>query len=207
VLLIDTLQEQNCHDERDRFVMAEESMVSTSEAARVDVIFNEHARLVYRTAYRITGSHQDAEDVLQTIFLQLIRREFPPDLGANPQAYLYRAAVNCSLNMIRRSRREVLVQDAQPLSIHPVCTHAGNTEFEHPLLYEAVAELKPEAAQILILRYVHNMSDAEIGRLLGKTRGAIAVKLLRSRARLKKLLLANENASRFLPSESRTAKR
>jgi hypothetical protein len=50
------------------------------------------------------------------------------------------------------------------------------------------------------------MSDAEIGRLLGKSRGAIAVKLLRSRARLKKLLLANENASRFLPSESRTAK-
>ena len=50
--------------------------------------------------------------------------------------------------------------------------------------------MKPEAAQILILRYVHDKSVAEIARLLGVSRGTIALRLFRSRARLKKLLRA-----------------
>jgi RNA polymerase sigma factor (sigma-70 family) len=57
-------------------------------------------------------------------------------------------------------------------------------------LYEAIAKLKPKSAEILILRYVHNKSDAEIARMLGVSRGTIALRLFRSRARLKQLLRA-----------------
>jgi len=167
------------------------STVLLSEPAQeFETIFTEHARLVYRTAYGVTGSHEDAEDVLQTIFLQLIRRHYPPDLRRNPEAYLYRAAVNSSLNIIRRRGRDVLVDDIEHFHISaPIdCT---NSELEARRLYQAIAELKPEAAQIVILRYMHNKSDAEIARMLGKSRGTIALKLFRTRARLKKLLLAN----------------
>jgi RNA polymerase sigma-70 factor (ECF subfamily) len=155
-----------------------------------EAIFKEHSRMVYRTAYGVTGRHEDAEDVLQTIFLELIRREFPPDLGKNPEAYLYRAAVNSSLNTIRRRRREVLVDDPEHLET-PAPSDSVNSELHHRRLYEAIAELKPEAAQIVILRYMHNKSDTEIARMLGVSRGAIALKLYRSRARLKKLLRAS----------------
>ena len=51
--------------------------------------------------------------------------------------------------------------------------------------------VNPKAASILILRYLHNYSDAEIAKLLGTSRGVIAVTLYRSRARLKKLLDAS----------------
>jgi len=64
-----------------------------SLAQEFEEIFREHYQLVYRTAYSVTGSRQDAEDVLQTIFLRLIQREIPPDLRRSPKAYLYRAAV------------------------------------------------------------------------------------------------------------------
>jgi len=163
------------------------STVLISERSQeFETIFKEHARLVYRTAYAVTGSHEDAEDVLQTIFLQLIRRQFPPDLRTNPQAYLYRAAVNSSLNIIRRRRRDVLVDDIE--HFHFSCpTDSPNSELE-VRLYQAIRELKPEAAQLVILRYMHNKSDAEIARMLGKSRGTIALKLFRSRAQLKKLL-------------------
>src|SRR5215813_12844579 len=66
-----------------------------------DRLFREHYQLVYRTAYGVTGSPEDAEDVLQTIFLRLIGRDVPPDLQRNPRAYLYRSAVNLSLNTVR----------------------------------------------------------------------------------------------------------
>lgn len=50
-----------------------------------DQFFRDHNQLVYRTAFRVTRSAEDSEDVLQTIFLRLIRREFPPDLKRNPR--------------------------------------------------------------------------------------------------------------------------
>jgi DNA-directed RNA polymerase specialized sigma24 family protein len=49
-------------------------------------------------------------------------------------------------------------------------------------------ELDPETAEILILKYVHSYKDADIARVIGTSRGAIAMRLLRSRSRLKKLM-------------------
>src|SRR5262249_37817153 len=73
--------------------------------------FREHYLLVYRTACFITGNPNDAEDVLQTIFLRLLRRDIPPDLCKNPRGYFYKASVNASLDMLRSRRREVLTSD------------------------------------------------------------------------------------------------
>src|SRR5215470_15174089 len=69
-------------------------------------IFRQYSPMVYRTARAVTGNAEDAEDVLQTIFLRLIRSEYTGQLRKNPNAYLYRAAVNLSLDLLRaRSRR------------------------------------------------------------------------------------------------------
>jgi RNA polymerase sigma-70 factor (ECF subfamily) len=159
-------------------------------AQEFERIFREHYQLVYRTAYGVTGSPEDAEDVLQTIFLRLLRRELPPDLAKNPKAYLYRSAVNLSLNTVRSRRRHVLTGDTGRFDRAANADESNTAEELHQRLYQAIAELNPEAAQIVILRYVHNYSDAEIAKLLGTSRGVIAVRLFRSRARLKKLIRA-----------------
>jgi RNA polymerase sigma-70 factor (ECF subfamily) len=150
-------------------------------------VFRAHYRMTYRTAYAITGSSEDAEDVVQTIFLRLVKREFPPDLKKNPGGYLYRAAVNLSLNTIRGRKR----QAARDWSITRTISESDSAEEIHRRLYEAVAELTPESAHILLLRYVHDYSDAEIAKLLGTSRGTIAVSLYRSRLRLRKLMRAD----------------
>jgi RNA polymerase sigma-70 factor (ECF subfamily) len=150
-------------------------------------VFSEHAPFVFRTAYGVTGSHEDAEDVLQTVFLRLIRRDVPPEFGINPRAYLYRAALNAAFDVMRSRRRRRLVAVAELPDI-PVTADEAQDDEHHRALYEAIGELKPEAAQILVLRYVHEMSDAAIARMLGVSRGTIALRLFRSRARLKKLL-------------------
>ena len=49
-------------------------------------IFREHSGFVYRTAYRVTGSVEDAEDVLQTLFVRLLPRDLPPEFEKNPKA-------------------------------------------------------------------------------------------------------------------------
>ena len=49
----------------------------------VERMFREHYELVYRTAYSILKNAADAEDVLQTVFVRLVRREATPDPGGN----------------------------------------------------------------------------------------------------------------------------
>jgi RNA polymerase sigma-70 factor, ECF subfamily len=170
-------------------LIAKLGRVTVEPFAQVETLFREHYALVYRTAYGVTGRAEDAEDVVQTIFLRLMRRQESPDLTRNPQGYFYRAAVNLSLNLIRQ-RRRTETDDVAGLS-EPIHNSRQDSEEKlHRKLYEAIAELPPKAAEILILRYVHGRSDAEIAKLLGTSRGTIAVNLYRSRTRLKKLLRA-----------------
>jgi RNA polymerase sigma-70 factor (ECF subfamily) len=154
----------------------------------LEIIFRAHYRMTYRTAYAITGSAQDAEDVVQTLFLRLVRREFPAGLKNKPAAYLYRAAVNLSLNTIRNRKRRILTGAPPITETQPALEESDSAEEIHRRLYDAVAELTPESAHILLLRYVHDYSDAEIAKLLGRSRTSIAVSLYRSRSRLRKLM-------------------
>jgi RNA polymerase sigma factor (sigma-70 family) len=156
---------------------------------QLERIFDRHYELIYRTAYSLTGCAADAEDIVQTIFVRLLDRELPPDLSTSPERYLYRAAFNLSLNTIRDKRRRVLAgnMEAFDSGYSPVHANAEDLLLDQRLR-EAVAMLHPAAAQVVILRYVHDYSLAEIARMLGTTRSTVAVSLFRSRARLKKCL-------------------
>ena len=157
-------------------------------AQEFDDLFREHSAMVYRTAFSVTGCAEDAEDVLQTLFLWLLRRGIPTGLKENPKAYLYRAAVNLSLNAVKTRRRQILTGDPARFetAIEPHASSAA--EEAQDRLVQAIAQLGRRSVEMLILRYEHNYSDAEIGKLLGTSRGVIAVTLHRARARLKKLL-------------------
>jgi RNA polymerase sigma-70 factor (ECF subfamily) len=157
-------------------------------AREFEDLFRQHYRMVYRTAYGITGRAEDAEDVLQTVFLRLLRREDKLDLGPNPAGYLYRAAVNVSLNTVEARNRHILTADAELFESQGSAAPSDLGQEARLRLSDAMAQLKPRAVEILILRYEHEYTDAEIASLLGTTRGVVAVSLYRSRARLKKLL-------------------
>jgi len=151
-------------------------------------IFREHAQLMYRTAFSVTGSRQDAEDVLQTVFLKLLQRKVPIEFRTRPKTYLYRAAVNTALDIVRARTRRNFTHDVENLQAPaPRAVPSSDDDIQRRLL-DAIAQLRPRAVEILILRYEHNYSDAEIAKMLGKSRGVVAVTLYRTRARLKRLM-------------------
>ena len=94
-------------------------MAPMSDTARpeftpeLEELFRQHSQFIYRTAFIVTRRAEDAEDVLQTIFLRLMRRSVPPILHKNPRRYLYVAAVNLALNTIRFRRRHVFIGDVR----------------------------------------------------------------------------------------------
>ncbi|MEQ9007614.1 MAG: sigma-70 family RNA polymerase sigma factor [Ekhidna sp.] len=67
----------------------------------LDELFAAHHRKVFRAAYRVTGSIQDAEDILQSVFLRLVQRPG----GANPAGYLCRSAINAGIDLLRSRAR------------------------------------------------------------------------------------------------------
>jgi RNA polymerase sigma-70 factor (ECF subfamily) len=157
------------------------------DAQDFEAIFRQLSPMVYRTARALTGRPEEAEDIVQAIFLKLIERELPVVFRKDPRAYLYRAAVNMSLDVLRSRRRFTFTHDVDalesPSAIDPV--FGGN---HHRRLRAALAQLSPEAVQIVVLRYVHGYTDADIARLLGTSRGAVGLRFFRVRARLKKLV-------------------
>ena len=105
------------------------------------------------------------------------------------------SAVNLSLNTIRERRRLVLVEGVEPFEKIAAAAEPPLDRGLHDRLYAAIAQLEPETAQILILLYVHDYSIAEIAALLEKSRSLIAVRLFRSRARLKQILHAPQEGT------------
>lgn len=144
-------------------------------------LFREHHGLIYRTAFRITGSAEDAEDVLQTLFVRLLRRGELLDLEANLKGYLHRAAVNIALDIVRLRKRTVL-PDEDVLALGRLHRESGMLE----MVESALAELSPKLAEMFILKHVEGYDNGEIARMIGTTRGVVAVMLFRARVRLKK---------------------
>ena len=163
--------------------------MSKSLERALEALFLEHHQMLYRTAYGMLKNPADAEDIPQTIFLRLLHNGIPPNLETGAKRYLYRAAVNLCLDVIRTRKRRKLVEGVEGLNI-PIESSSDSLDLEEmdSRLAEALAELRPETVEILVLRYVHNYREAEIAKILGIARGTLAIKLFRARRRLKKLM-------------------
>jgi RNA polymerase sigma-70 factor (ECF subfamily) len=165
---------------------------TVSQAQDFDQIYRDHAPLVYRTAWGVLGSRDDADDVVQTVFLRLVQRETPLEFRKNPGAYLYRSAVNVSLDVLKaRRRRPVLVEHIERFDRPAPEVDSHRLEDLHQRLYLALEQLREPDREVLILRYMHKKSVAGIGAMLGVSRAVISLRLFRARARMRKLLVAD----------------
>ena len=162
-------------------------------AGALELLFREHHGAVYRAAYRITGNAMDAEDVLQTVFTRLLRREEQPDLSESAGSYLHRAAVNAALDLMRRRKRSRRVDlDEVGDSLVDVSDigpeRAQDSRELKTRLREAMSSLSPRQAEIFTLRYLEGLGNLEIAKMLGASQTSIAVLLHRARHRLQKEL-------------------
>ena len=154
----------------------------------IEEIFREYYQLIYRTARVVTGNPDDAQDVLQTIFLRLQRKGIPLNFK-EPKAYFYRAAVRTSLNLLRSRRRHILTADSDLFEARRAQSADSNIDqLLRAQLYQAIDSLSPRTVEILLLRYVEDLTEPQIAKMLGISRGTVAVTLFRALARLRKLL-------------------
>ena len=166
-------------------------LVPEQPPGELEKLFHAHHSRVFRTAQRITGSAADAEDVLQTVFLRLVKGQEGYDLSQNPEAYLSRAAINASLDLLRsRTRaRSVAIDDVDSNSL---TSRFKSPEKEHAdkelqaLVRQAVARLGKTAGEMFVLRYYEGCDNKEIAAILNTSPLVVGVVLHRARTKLRK---------------------
>jgi len=148
-------------------------------------LFSQHAEMVYRAAYSVTGNKHEAQDIQQDVFVMLIDQGRTLEFTKNPAGYLFRTAVNKALESFRKRKRRKETDDGlEPLLGVPSHGNPHQDDMRERLRL-AIAKLEPEQIEILLLSVDYGYTDFQIAKMLGKTRNAVAVMLHRTRARLK----------------------
>ena len=172
--------------------MPQKAISENAEPSDLGGLFRDHYKGIFRVSYRITGSQSDAEDVLQTIFMRLTSDWSNRDLSPNPRGFLYRAAINASLDLLRlRKRANAVSLDvvdfsrSSDLSVASPADEFADIELRE-LIRQAVAKLEGRAAEAFALRYFEGYDNGQIAEILGTSQMVVAVTLHRARTRLRK---------------------
>jgi RNA polymerase sigma-70 factor, ECF subfamily len=172
-------------------LMATQLQSANLPEAELERVFRDHYGLVFRAAYRITGNADDAEDILQTVFLRMMKRDASSQPIENMASFLHRAAVNAALDLVRSRQNihSIPLDELEPILSDPA--HRSPDRIQHSgeireWLRGALARLNPRIAEMFMLRFFDGKDNPEIARLLETTTGTVAVTLSRTRDRLEK---------------------
>ncbi|MGH7577825.1 MAG: RNA polymerase sigma factor [Longimicrobiales bacterium] len=161
------------------------ALLAAARASAIDAVgelYRRHGDMVYGVAYRILGSRDEAEDVLQDVFVGLSRALAHYDERGRFVSWLKRVAVRTALMHLRRVRRRPVTPlegqiDIAPAGVHPL---------DRVALERAIGRLPDAQRVVFILKEVEGYSHAEIGDLIGIAAATSAMRLSRAWAALRK---------------------
>lgn len=147
------------------------------DPAAFGLIYERHVTKIYNYVYYRVGNHHDAEDLTSRVFYRALTHiKDYSDRGVPFSAWLYRIAHNLVANWHRdRARRQDLVLEDVALVGDAVEMPEWATENkeERRWLLKAIRRLPEERQELLILKFVEQLSNAEVGQIMGRTEGAI----------------------------------
>jgi RNA polymerase sigma-70 factor (ECF subfamily) len=153
------------------------TMAAQGDQQAFGVLYERYVGRIYNYIYYRTGNTYDAEDLTARVFFRAMRHiNNYTDRGLPLSAWLYRIAHNLVANWHRDNSRRREVPFDEILLVRPSGEHPEfaliRTEEQERLL-SIIQCLPAERQQLLILKFVQNMSNAEIGVIMGRTEGAV----------------------------------
>lgn len=141
------------------------------------LLYERYVDKIYQYIYYRTGNRQEAEDLTaRTFFRALDRLDSYTYRGLPFSAWLYRIAHNLVANWHRdRKHREMIPLDELVIKSKGQRTPERWVERREgeEALRQAINRLSPDRQQLLILKFVEGVSNAEIGKVMGRSEGAI----------------------------------
>jgi RNA polymerase sigma-70 factor (ECF subfamily) len=162
------------------------------DVSAFEAVFQDYRKMVFKTAYLMTGSKEEAEDVLQEVFVSVwrSRKTFNPKKG-KLSTWIYRITVNRCLSRRRRKKPALLPLEDKNIDL-PYTKPTKQpeeilvTRLEYERLVKAMNALDSKHRSVLVLRYFNDLSYDEIAQVIGiplgtvKSRISQALKSLRA---------------------------
>jgi RNA polymerase sigma-70 factor (ECF subfamily) len=183
------------------------------DGAAIEHLMTVHADRVYRLAYGVTRNDADAQEVVQDVFLTVVRKHAAFEGRSALSSWIYRITMNAALNKRRGKRAEV---ETSLDALLPTYGADGHREGERAylvadwsdtpeatalsgesraVLARAIEALPDRARAVLILRDVEGLSNEEVADALGETVGSVKSRLHRARMVLREQLTGHFYAS------------
>ncbi|MFZ5445330.1 MAG: RNA polymerase sigma factor [Myxococcota bacterium] len=145
-------------------------------------LYREHRRRALAIARRILRDADEAEDVVQEVFVRLFSQNVRFDGKAAYTTWLHRILVNSSINSLRAKKRRGRLESPLSPAEDPEEKAVGNQR--HAMFLEALEHLSEQHRQVVTLRDLRGYSYPEIARMLGLPEGTVKSALNRGRTRL-----------------------
>lgn len=188
--------------------------VRNGDAAAIEALIARHADRVFRVALGITRNHADAQEVVQDVFITILRKPTSFAGRAALSSWIHRVATNAALNKRRGKRRDLETSlDASMPAFQADGHRAGdgayvladwtrNPEDEllagesRATLEQAIADLPAHYRAVLTLRDVEGLTNEEVADMLGATVPCVKSRLHRARMAVRERLTGYWAAAR-----------
>src|SRR5579862_8166345 len=141
--------------------------VDEAPSLRPEDLLERYQRRIYAVIYRMTGVHAEVDDLCQETFLQMVRSlpRFRP--GTNLDSWVYRIAMNVSVDHLRRQgKRKKLQEELRSQGASLMATGEALPEETARAVREALEGLPPEQKAVVVLRLYEGLSHEEIAEIV-----------------------------------------
>jgi len=161
--------------------------LASGEPATFEALLRLHEAMVARTALRLTGNRQDAQDAAQEVFLRLHRSLGQIDDSRNLSGWLYRVTVNVCRDILRKRRNTDSLGDVQVAV--PSSTEADlGREQQLRLVEDALRTLPEKERAAVTLRDIEGLSTREVAEILRSSEATVRSQISAARLKIRKML-------------------
>ena len=132
-----------------------------------------YSEQLYWQIRRLVFVHEDADDILQNVFLKAWKNIDTFSNESKISTWLYRIAVNESLDFLRRQKTTLQADQDVSVAQHLMADDYFDGDAAEALLQEAIATLPEMQRAVFVLRYYDEMKYADISKIFDRTEGAL----------------------------------
>ena len=169
------------------------------DATAFGQLYERYRDPVFRFCLSRTGAKHEAEDLVADVFIRAMEAlDRYEDRGLPFLAYLLRIARNAAIDRSRKTRPDMSIDELvnHPESAQNVEAEAARS-IERDTLFNAMSRLKPDYREVLLLRFVEGYGAADVGRMTGRSEGAVRTLQHRALDRLRNELARMGELSLF----------
>ena len=149
---------------------------------RFERLMAAHQRRVFRTAYRLLGRCEDAQDATQEVFLRLLKNL--DSVGEDPSGWLYRVTVNVCNDFYRRTPPLEISEEIRAGGVS--AEEALTMDERKRLLMDGLQTLPERERAAVVLRDIEGLSTAEVARIMGVEEVTVRSQICVARVKLAK---------------------